>query len=574
MKMLRVLLLIGGALAVASPRVAARSPIVVAASSSPADPPWAAPLAAPTAPWHVLYRRAGPINDRAVDLRAVGDLMPGRAISDVARDRGVGYPLAQLGALLDGDLAVGNLESPLTDRRDELRSGPYRVPASPLFAPALADAGFDALALANNHALDAGPAGLHTSIDLLASASIKAVGAGRDSVAARSPVIIEARGRRIALLAFNDVPDPDDQPDEGLSWSRAWLDDPALESVARAREQADSVVVLVHWGREYTPAPTDRQRAWGRRLVAAGADLVLGTHPHVLQPIERVATARRSGIIAYSLGNALFDQPWSAATNTGAVLRIWLDRSGVAQMAAAPITVERGQIRLLAPDHVDARSALAILGSGLLTPGMQAWRWDGAVAHAIDVPRNLSLPERPRRLPIDLRGDGQPLLATLDERGMVEVRERLTPESAALWHNEGPEWRVTRVDAGDPNDDGRLELALLLWKPDEAGRLRSHPFLVGWRGGRYRVVWGGSATREPVQDLAIGDLDGDGYDELVVLEGGSDPGDPGDHVSVWRWHSWGFELRWRSAAGRWSDLTLHDLDGDGRPELLARVVMP
>jgi hypothetical protein len=127
---------------------------------------------------------------------------------------------------------------------------------------------------------------------------------------------------------------------------------------------------------------------------------------------------------------------------------------------------------------------------------------------------------------------------------------------------------VTRLAAGDPNEDGRLELVLALWRPDEAGSLRSHPFLVGWRGGRYRVVWGGSALSEPIQDLAVGDVDGDGRDELWLLQGGAAPGGPGTHLSLRHWRSWLFIEDWSAPVPRGRRLIIHDLNGDGRPEVI------
>jgi hypothetical protein len=130
---------------------------------------------------------------------------------------------------------------------------------------------------------------------------------------------------------------------------------------------------------------------------------------------------------------------------------------------------------------------------------------------------------------------------------------------------------VSRIDAGDPNHDGRIELLLLLWRPDETGRPRSHPFLVGWRGGRYGVIWGGGATPVPIQDVALGDLDGDGRQELVVLEGGSAPGERAEVVSIWRWFGWGFQREWRGAASGAAGLWLVDLSGDQRPEVVVRI---
>jgi hypothetical protein len=203
-------------------------------------------------------------------------------------------------------------------------------------------------------------------------------------------------------------------------------------------------------------------------------------------------------------------------------------------------------------------------------PADEAWQWDGAAAHPVPIPAGFAAWTRLTRQPADLRGDGQPLWASLSPGGQLEVRDGSGVTALLVWHNEHPAWRVTRIDVGDPDDDGRIEVLLLLWRPDADGLLRAHPFLMGWRGGRFRVVWGGSATPVPIQDLATGDLDGDGRNELVVLEGGSRPGDAADTLSIWQWHGWGFELAWRSPRAQRLGLVLQDVTGDGLPEALAR----
>ncbi|HEX9371037.1 MAG TPA: CapA family protein, partial [Roseiflexaceae bacterium] len=440
--------------ACAGPRagVPAAQPTVVGVvqAATPAPQRTAAPV--DERQWRVLYRRAGWDGGAAVDLRAVGDIMLGRLVADIAARRGYGYPFEQARPLLNGDpspgsgqaLAIGNLESPLTERRAPLRAGPYRLPAPTAFAAPLAGAGFRALSLANNHALDAGPAGLQDAAGALAAAGVAPLGAGPDAETARKPLIVDSNGLRVALLAFNAVADPEDQPGEGRGWGRAWLDDAALAAVGQARTDAGVVVVLVHWGREYAAQPSDLQRAWARRLVAAGADLVVGAHPHVLQPIETIAEGGRSGVVAYSLGNFVFDQEFSPATGTGAALRFMLDRQGVALAAAAPFEIVAGQPRPLALDgdagqavieslacHRDYRDRehdpkplcdlCALCGSK--ANEIAAWRWDGQTATAVDVPAGTVLGARPERLPADLRGDGRPLWAALDASGMVELRD-------------------------------------------------------------------------------------------------------------------------------------------------------
>jgi hypothetical protein len=242
----------------------------------------------------------------------------------------------------------------------------------------------------------------------------------------------------------------------------------------------------------------------------------------VLQPVEALATAGHSGVVAYSLGNFIFDQAFSHTTRTGTMLRVLLDSQGVVLVAAAPIEIIDGQPRPIALEGTLAQAALRALGAAS-SRQLQAWSWDGHTAAPVPIPPDTQLAARPDRLAADLRGDGQPVWATLADQGMVEVRDGAAVDAPHIWRNEEPGWRVVRIDVGDAGNDGRMELLLLLWQLDPQGVLRSHPFLIGWRGGRYRGVWGGGAAAVPIQDAAVGDVDGDGRQELVVLEGRARP---------------------------------------------------
>ncbi len=104
--------------------------------------------------------------------------------------------------------------------------------------------------------------------------------------------------------------------------------------------------------------------------------------------------------------------------------------------------------------------------------------------------------------------------------------------------------------------------------PSLSGVPRSHPFLVGWRGGRYRVFWGGSAAADPIQHAAIGAVTG-ARNVLVVLEGGVSPNEPATHVAVWTWQGWNFEHLWQSESGAYEYLDLRDFDGDGVQDIVA-----
>jgi hypothetical protein len=158
---------------------------------------------------------------------------------------------------------------------------------------------------------------------------------------------------------------------------------------------------------------------------------------------------------------------------------------------------------------------------------------------------------------IDLTGDGVPEHVRRESESVV-----VYDEGAEVWRSP-PEWRVVDVAMGDPNDDGRGELLLALWKagldgletpsPEKEHMPRSHPFIVGHRGGTYRTLWGGSAVGNAIREVELGDVMAEGSQELIVVEG-----DEGHErtISVWRWHGWGFSLTWRSEPAAYRDLVL------------------
>jgi len=492
--------------------------LLVAGQPVPAPEPAAA---LPQGDW--IYLRDGlalaPGHD-AVEVLAVGDVMPGR---DVAA---IDDPLAGIAPWLQAaDLAVGNLECVL-GAGGTARPGPYRLRAPATAAAMLARAGFDVLGLANNHVLDYGPEGLAATAALLEGAGIDGVGAGPGMEAASRPTVREAGGLRLAFLAFNAVPDPDGVP-AGDAWApAAWDRERGPAAVAAARANADAVIVLVHWGYEYDRRSDPGQRDMARAILAAGADLVVGHHPHVVQETATAAElglAGRPGLVAYSLGNLLFDQA-QPETRQGLVLRAFFDEDGLRAVQALPVQ--------------------AGLRPGPNPPGPPSLQGKGGASSPLlageDPTGRIGLGEGSEGS-ADLTGDGVPETVRLEGEQVVVYEA-----GVEAWRGL-PEWRVTDLALGDPNDDGRAEIVLALWKADEEGVLRSHPFIVGYRGGVYRVLWGGSALARPIHRVELRDVDGDGVEELLVLE---EQDDGGRAVAAWRWHGWGFSLLWRGAPDR------------------------
>ena len=152
-----------------------------------------------------------------------------------------------------------------------------------------------------------------------------------------------------------------------------------------------------------------------------------------------------------------------------------------------------------------------------------------------------------------------------------------------------PSWDVRELLVADLNNDNEQEVALALWKPFrpdppvfydafgfsapwEEGSLRNHLFVYTWRDGEWFPLWCSSPIADPISDLTLGDVDGDGANELVALEGayGESLDAPARQVSVWRWNGWGFTLQWRSPAGAYANLTLQDVTGDDVLDILVQ----
>jgi poly-gamma-glutamate synthesis protein (capsule biosynthesis protein) len=262
---------------------------------------------------------------------AVGDVMVGRGAGPKPFDHARPW-------LRAADVVVGNLESVIVGDPEACLSGSacegpqFLLQAPPSAVAQLRDAGFNVLGLANNHALDLGPEGLEETASRLQTAHIAVIGAGRDGESALHPLVREVRGLRLAFLAFNALSTPQTNTQSG-GWTMAtWNQDRVAAAVAAVKDRVDAVVVSVHWGYEYETRVDPAQRDAAQALLEAGADLVIGHHPHVAQTFE--IDERR--VVAFSLGNFVFDQQ-QGETRRGLALRAFFDDDGLRAVQAIPV---------------------------------------------------------------------------------------------------------------------------------------------------------------------------------------------------------------------------------------------
>lgn len=261
---------------------------------------------------------------RDVSVVFVGDVklsdLPGKRIAQGHN------PFAPFAPVLNAsDIRIANLECVISTL-GKAEDKPFTFRAHPRTLTLLKKH-FDVVSLANNHTGDFGVAAFSQMLDLLQSSGLAYVGGGRDLRHAHQPVLFERHGVKIAILAYNEFFPRSfeaniDKP--GSAWSD---DDQVVYDIEQARKHwgADVVIPFMHWGVEDEFFATVRQQQLARRMVEAGADAVVGSHPHVAQNTE----IYRGKPIVYSLGNFVFDTYSSLENTTGWALALKIDKTGV-----------------------------------------------------------------------------------------------------------------------------------------------------------------------------------------------------------------------------------------------------
>jgi poly-gamma-glutamate synthesis protein (capsule biosynthesis protein) len=292
---------------------------------------------------------------REYSLLFTGDVMLSRAVGsrmEAQKDWSLPFHLIAE-SLRNADLRYCNLECPVSDRGRNLHHL-YSFRADPRAIEGLKAAGFTVVSQANNHTYDWGPEALLDSLERLRAAGIHPVGAGQNFLAAHYPLLINVGGLRVAFLAYVDI-DPKEATAGVDRPGVAWLDPAqALADIRFVRPLADLLVVCPHWGMEYAMKPTRDQVELAHQMIDAGADMIVGSHPHVVQPLENY----HDHWIAYSLGNFVFDQQ-DSATHRGLMLRVTVRDKRILEVLPLALKINSSFQAELAP--VDNRSPRPLL---------------------------------------------------------------------------------------------------------------------------------------------------------------------------------------------------------------------
>ncbi len=287
--------------------------------------------------------------DDSVVLAAVGDVMLARSVPAQIASHDPMWPWEALaGQMKDADLRFCNLECPVSTGGLQIPKR-YSFRADPLQAAQVLHAGgIDVVSLANNHSYDYSRSGLRDTVNFLATEKITALGTGIGHAGAVQPQFLTRNGLKFAFVAYTEwTPDGYIPLDDALSL--AVVDEATFSAELRAAKQdADFLVVSMHWGAEYSRGFTDSQQRLAHQAIDAGADLIIGHHPHVAQTVE----VYRDRPILYSLGNCIFDRTGPYHSN-GALARVRFSKTAVEVEKLLPFNIEEARPTLFPrPDDV------------------------------------------------------------------------------------------------------------------------------------------------------------------------------------------------------------------------------
>lgn len=290
---------------------------------------------------HGIVPEAVQTIDGPIRLSFAGDAMFDWSVKQTVKQKGPDYPFLHIKSeLASSDLNVVNLETSITTGGSK-QNKQYTFRSDPQALTGLKNAGFQLVSLANNHSLDFGQVGFTDTIANLKQYNIDYVGGGLNKEEAYSAKSYDIKGKTVKILAFSRV-----LPD--YSWVATDIkpglangyDIELIENIIqKEKADADLLFVFIHWGVEKNRTPEPFQREWAQKMIASGADGVIGSHPHVLQGFEYY----KGKPIAYSLGNFLFPNYIRGNTAQTGILHLDIENDQI-EMSFVPFRISQDQI--------------------------------------------------------------------------------------------------------------------------------------------------------------------------------------------------------------------------------------
>lgn len=263
------------------------------------------------------------IKSKIITIVTTGDVVLARSVNfnSINKFHNFSWPFAKVKKLLNSsNVVLINLESPLIKNCQVTNKKVAEFCGDERHIEGLIQGGINVVNIANNHITDHGETGKNYTINLLKKSNILVSGVSSKSI---SKTI---KGVRFAFLGFNDI-----------NCFKVFCEKESniKTEIQKAKKSNDVVVVSFHWGDQYSSKPTEKQRLLGRLAIDSGADIVVGNHPHWIQPLEKY----KSGVITYSLGNFVFDQQWSEETRKGIIYKYFFIDKKLIYIQPIPIYI-------------------------------------------------------------------------------------------------------------------------------------------------------------------------------------------------------------------------------------------
>lgn len=323
----------------------------------------------------------------------------------------------------------------------------------------------------------------------------------------------------------------------------------------------------MHAGNEYTEKPNDSQVNFAHAAIEAGADLIIGHHPHVVQPMEKY----EGKYIFYSLGNFVFDQMWSQETKQGLTIKVYFTKKEISKISFLPVVTDNlAQPRMV--NNNEAEKILKRLDFPLTDRNVYFWDNNAfeknlrAVIYTEGYKTD-NVISKMKSADLDNNSFQETYLL---KNGQLSIAEN----SKIIWQSPD-DWWVDDFILADSNNDGVFDINLSLWKSGNFGKskpfwikendmsVKNHLFVYDFINGKMKIIWGSSNLGVPNCEIKMTDINGDSENELIVLEGNyaPKPSCKGYYLAVWKWNDWGFSNEWRSEKGDFSNLEIEKIDG-------------